>query len=558
MSVCPKAIAYPARPLRIAALAVLCLAAIAIAPRRAVAEDRALLVVLDSYADAAILSASAGTAARDTAALEALLTGRLGFTQEQIKVLRDSEATREAILGEIRDWLGPGQKEAREEAEKARAQKQQARGRRKARSRRKNRRGRRRKPESNRSFLYFAGYGYVREDTSGDEADGFDETILPYDATVRIEGDRAEIDGAISDDEFSEALKFLEGRSVTVVLDTSHAGLAPVAAGDDPKPAAATRAPRIPGATRYARDDVIAKAGRVGDGLVEARFAAGSLTVWSAASRGETAVIDTAGAAPRGLFTRLYLEGLAEAKADRNGNGVISNMELLSYLREGVQAWCAASKGRCGRGPTPCLEPSRALGQVALLVKKRSYRRLSLARLRDVLVKDNAYSVKIEQLPPSPLHVGQKDIRFRVTSPHDGTLVLLNLTEKGQLVQLYPNQYAREVANGPPGRVQANEPVTVPESSYGLSLNATDPVNGHIIAIVTRDPVDFGRNVMARNIGDIPRSEAISDYLPKMAAALTAPLGSGPADRRKAFADWSVATLRYEILPKPPEKREGR
>ena len=87
-------------------------------------------------------------------------------------------------------------------------------------------------------------------------------------------------------------------------------------------------------------------------------------------------------------------------------------------------------------------------------------------------------------------------------------------------------------------------------------LTATDPAKGHVLAVFTPDPVSLGANVTARSIGDIPRSEALKSYLPKLAAALASPLTAGPFKENTGMAEWSVATLPFEIVPKPKPARK--
>lgn len=509
--------------------------AAAAVPGEALAEDRALLIGLDSYADAKLGYDVKGAAANDLAAIGGLLTAKLGYGKAQVKVLADKAATKAAILDGVADWLGKGTK------------------------------------PGERAYLYFAGHGYFAKDTNGDEADGLDEALVPFGAKVSGTGPKAAIDGLISDDEFATAIKALDGRHVTIVLDTSHSGTVTRAKGGA-KTILAARTPQFAGATRSIVVEPAAQAQKSEGGFVEATFAAGSLTVWSAASASQAALINTDDPAkPAGVFTKLYVAALAGGKADRNANGTVSNAELLQLLSAGAGAYCKAHGSRCEMGLTPRLDPAPAHGLAALtkggVVKPKlvaapegggapkgggvalTGSKLTIDKVTDLLAQGNTDKVVVEQIPPSPVHVGAKNIRFRVVSPHGGHLVLLNLNDDGKLIQLYPNQFSRKYETEHTGRLLAGSPLTVPDDYYGLRFNASAPSKGYVIALVTRDPVDFGVEIKTRAIEVIPHEEAVDKVLPKLAAALGTPANTGAADKNTAPVRYSVATLRYEILP---------
>ena len=143
--------------------------------------DRALVIGIDDYLDDANDLEGSGV---DADNIVKMLTGRLGYRPEQIKVLKDQTATRAGILGAIESWLIEGSK------------------------------------PGGRVFVFFAGHGFYAPDTDGDEEDGVDEIILPHDAVVTETG----IENAILDDEIRELLSRLSDRRVMVVVDSCHAG----------------------------------------------------------------------------------------------------------------------------------------------------------------------------------------------------------------------------------------------------------------------------------------------------------------------------------------------
>jgi hypothetical protein len=275
------------------------------------------------------------------------------------------------------------------------------------------------------------------------------------------------------------------------------------------------------------------------------------LAAWSAVSASQASMIDLSDSKrPVGLFTRLYVEGAGEAKADRNTNGSVSNPELLTYVIEGSQGYCGSHKDQCEMGLTPRLEPETAHA-LALLPDKApaAEKKLDASTVTDFLAKGNTLGVALAQTPPGPLTVGAKDIRFHVTSPHDGFLILLDVSDAGELVQLYPNQFSRKQDRE--GRIRAGAALMVPDSYYGMQFDATAPSTGQIVAVVARRKIDWDKAVGTRAIEVIPRQEAVQTFLPQIAAALGKSEATSKPEENTEPMEWSVATLRYEIQPKP-------
>jgi hypothetical protein len=176
-------------------------AAIATGSSYAHAETRrALLIGIDKYVPGASVS-SAGTAAgkttpasrradwtdldgavNDVDALQQILIARFGFKAEDIRILRNHEATRERILSETKKWLidsaAPGDV----------------------------------------SFFFYAGHGSQVKNSRSEEADQLDESIVPADANKGTPDIR------------DKELAILFGAAVerklrlTIVFDSCHSG----------------------------------------------------------------------------------------------------------------------------------------------------------------------------------------------------------------------------------------------------------------------------------------------------------------------------------------------
>jgi hypothetical protein len=161
-------------------------------PAAAAGEKRALLIGINDYfANDAGPAATAGQswipadlngAVNDIALMQQILESRFNFPRENIQTLTDRDATRAAVLAALEKFV------AETEADDT-------------------------------VYIHFSGHGSQVKDLDGDEPDGLDETILPFDART---GDIPDI----TDDELQRLLRGLPARSSLVVLDSCHSGTA--------------------------------------------------------------------------------------------------------------------------------------------------------------------------------------------------------------------------------------------------------------------------------------------------------------------------------------------
>lgn len=129
---------------------------------------------------------------------QVLLDARFGFAPEDILVLEEPQATRQAILDAFeRHLIGPAR-------------------------------------PGDVVVFYFAGHGQPIADDNGDEIDGLDESLVPFDYISRRASDGAKTN--IRDDTLGELLHRLKGKmqgkggkvegNITVILDTCCSGTA--------------------------------------------------------------------------------------------------------------------------------------------------------------------------------------------------------------------------------------------------------------------------------------------------------------------------------------------
>ena len=106
---------------------------------------------------------------------------RYGFLDSEIHVVLGKQATGARIVAEFREWLIRGTQ------------------------------------PGDRVFFLYSGHGSRLPDDNGDEADGYDETLAPYDVS---EDPRSHI----RDDRLNDLIRQLAGRTVVMLFDSCHSG----------------------------------------------------------------------------------------------------------------------------------------------------------------------------------------------------------------------------------------------------------------------------------------------------------------------------------------------
>lgn len=160
-------------------VAVIALASLAAAgPAPAEAANRALLVAVNDYERESIPDLRG--AVNDVELVARTLESRLGFAPGDITFLKNSQATRAAILDAIDDLVGKSQ-------------------------------------PGDRVYFHFSGHGSQAPDRNGDEEDKLDETIVAYDSRMQGIPD-------ITDDELNARFARFRTKDVVLVFDSCHSG----------------------------------------------------------------------------------------------------------------------------------------------------------------------------------------------------------------------------------------------------------------------------------------------------------------------------------------------
>ena len=139
---------------------------------------RALLIGINNYKAVPHLMGSLN----DVAAMRQVLITRWGFDPANIRTLTEEAATRKAILAALRELVRESQ------------------------------------PDDT-LVVHFSGHGSQVQDLDGDEEDGLDETLVPWDGRTPGVPD-------IVDDELDKIFSALRTRAVLIVLDSCHSGTA--------------------------------------------------------------------------------------------------------------------------------------------------------------------------------------------------------------------------------------------------------------------------------------------------------------------------------------------
>jgi uncharacterized caspase-like protein len=171
--------------------------------------------------------------------------------------------------------------------------------------------------------FHFSGHGTQVEDRPPlDEPDGLDEALCPYDANDKEEN-------LIIDDELGQWLDQVQAGQITVLLDCCHAGTATKDAEADVQarllPSKAVRRPNStpkPAPWAELRDN--------SKSIGQRRTAFFACQAEQMAY--ERLFREAKPMMRAGQFTRYFLEGLRDRKADANGDGVVSNQELHDYI----------------------------------------------------------------------------------------------------------------------------------------------------------------------------------------------------------------------------------
>ncbi|NVD41199.1 caspase family protein [Ensifer sp. HO-A22] len=483
----------------------------------ALAADRALLIGIGSYHNLPPKLFLHGPK-NDLVAMEGLLAGILGFDRSAIRVLKDGQATRATILSSVEEWLIAGTE------------------------------------PGDRAYLYYSGHGLQVADIDGDEADGLDEALAPFDVVAGTK----DWDGAVTDDDLDAILDRLKGRAVTLVIDACHSDTisrslsGEVSAGID-------------GARFLARpeakpvEQALTRGLRIDLGVVDkpGRAKESGIAAWSASAPYQVAWDDVRLPIERrhGVFTEAYVAGQVGASADANANGLTSNAELFEYVAAQSAAFCA-SQQKCETLDPQFETKAQNLGASAVVpvqagteaparyqpvaadgAAPTSYQVANAVdAVGDIVGKADAGDVRISIDRPTTMKAGDV-FKLTVASKVAGSLILLDVGANGAATQIFPNEFAQKITP-----LAANVPLTLPDEYYGFDFEASGEGESAFVALVVSDAVDLA-DVAPKTRGlkiELSARETLSEIVSRLQQAWT-------DDLDKRGIRWSVGTLRYHV-----------
>jgi hypothetical protein len=534
----------------ILAIAVLSPAALFALSPVAAAKTRALVIGINAYPEIRVNGIGGARdlrgAANDARNMQKALISHLGVKPDEIRMLIDGDATRNAILAGFRDWLIGGTE------------------------------------SGDRAIFYYAGHGAQVEDENGDEGDDkFDEVLVPSDTKGELEGPQAGLTGFITDDEIGRQLTELSDRDVLMIVDSCHSGTITRGAleirksgtSDDPAgqgvdadgsyTGVRTLTPNGPvGVVRNIEDLATRDAHRSGTRLIEvvgtaatpaaaapspsplpppSAAEASQLAVWTAAASAQLAVEDKEVGGSQGLFTNRFIKGISEGAADLNKNGNITASELLAFLRSESDSYCA--KYQCGAGGlSPTLEASSGYDDKTF-AKDSAASPSAPQEYAATIASTDALpqygyptgGVKVSLAGGENVHYGDP-LRIKIESEYAGQLIVLDVRDDSTTVQLFPNTPSLKV--GAETSITPGRPRSLPGDEDPFELVPDKVGSGRIVVLVVDPQVSLGAVTGEYlQLEPIPSPE---DYIARISRALNGtvnyPSGSEDALNKPAKA----------------------
>ncbi len=404
-------------------------------------------------------------ARNDVELVRGVLTGRMGFAPDHVTVLLDRAATREAILAALRRLVadsGP----------------------------------------DDEVYVHYSGHGSQVRDLNGDEADGFDETILPHDARTEGVPD-------ITDDELGEILAALRTPHVLVVLDSCHSGTATRGAG-----AGAVRVRAVPPDARTA---LYARGANLARRSSGAAAGTGSYALMTGAAEDQSALDGPVGDAFYGFFSWSFAEALRDAPADATPAALFAR----------VKTAYAATVARYPSipAPAPQLEGPPAVLQRPLWRAADAAgpgdagRTRALAALRALApAGGDAPAARIVGGAPGtapPRFVPRGDaeprssrnsLQVELRATAETFVTLAEVDAAGRVTIVFPNEFSDTRAFLPDGRVPAGATVLLPDAltepnASGFFVDAAPPLGPDTLVVLTAASRDDAQRLRAQLAG---------------------------------------------------------
>ena len=379
----------------------------------------------------------------DALDMRRILIERFNFHEYEIHLLLNHQATREAILEGLR-WL-------------VRETKSQ-----------------------DWVFFSFAGHGTQIKDIDGDEEDGFDECICPFDVEPKY---RLNL---ISDDEINWFIQELKDRNTFFLFDSCHSGtmkrgVLPVSEAMKkahyfarllPPPSILEEKPLSRGGrdlTYYAESEKETKSG------IDFSESIGKIVVFSAAAPHQIALpVNIKSDHPNGAMTYAVLMGL-KGGADKNDDGAITYRELLEFSQDYM------SLLRLEQEPQIDAEPEMIDQSIFFLSPPEE--------LSHLMNASSTFNINLRLYERSSDKIKVEDhVKYYVQSERSGYLYLFAISVEGEVTGLFPNPFQKD------NFIRGGKDVIIPPTDGAFYIKAVEPLGKmKILAIVSNRQLDLDR-----------------------------------------------------------------
>lgn len=470
--------------------------------------DRALVVGVDHYADPNVFNTDGAVA--DAKAIRQLLVDKLGFSPGSVQLLLNEEATARAITETFRTWLIEGSR------------------------------------PGDRVFFYYAGHGFQAPDDNGDEADGMDELVTPYDVKIGSQDGKAVLTDErtfIRDDRFNDFIVQLTGRRVVMMFDSCNSGTISRGVADGGKllPSRYLRVKTTRSIADAGYSDV-PKNGQPRDrSLVREESLTGKvngiLVITAASPYQQAFPMVTPDGSIRGAFTYSF-----EQLIKRNPQESLADLERdLKQEMKGLGDKGLIGKGQNGEFQVPQFD----------IVSKTE---ISNKPLFGSLSADNDFTLAAESAlfnPLSPIKANLRvsrpryrigeEIRYSVEVSEDVYLYILVFSADNRAFCIFPTVIGRDTDN-----FVRRGTITFPRENY--AAEASEPVGKDVwVALVSKQKLRLGEKQ------DYTWDEVFEriglDELRKATFAMI----RGSGDQRTALGsalDWQASSVVVETVAK--------
>lgn len=418
------------------------------------AGKRALVIAVDEYKDPQISTLRG--CVNDAVGMVNVLKKYMGFADNEIKFIKNAQATRSGILNAFEEWLINGTR------------------------------------AGDKIFIYYGGHGSHYWDTNGDEKNedpALDEALCPYDTDKSLDNPDKKMN-MIIDDEIGEILDRLKGRLIVMVLDSCYSGTAMKSSG---KPSVRVRSldvelQPLPGMTASMSPMSDSGVCSFSQEITDSK----SYTVMlAAASPTQKAQEITSSGTEHGALTYSLLESFQE------------NSDKI-YFADIKKKFDTVRQTHNLSDQEPQVEGNPGLAQRCLKEIFDSSFMSDLAYAAENINPAITLSIRANEEGKTRFRQFDK-LRFHVRCSSEGYLYLFDWIESSdELYLIYPNQWSQVWDSGKANFIGKDEDISIPPATVkgkpvSFEFSADQKGKEKIIAIVTQKPWEEMDAIVGKN-----------------------------------------------------------